>query len=78
MRGKNFKAEQIDDNSVDIAFRAMTGWVWEKDDDGEQAEFNGKVPDFNAANVKAVLTTLPWFRDQITAKISEEKDFFQG
>lgn len=76
-RGKNFKAEQIDENGVDIAFRAMTGWVWEKDDDGDDATFHGKKPEYTPANIKAVLAELPWFKSQIDTKISEEKDFFQ-
>ena len=77
-RGKNFKAEEVENNGLEIATRAMTGWTWEKDEDGDEATFHGKKPEFNPATVKAVLTELPWFKSQIDVKISEEKDFFHG
>lgn len=76
-RGKHFKSEDIEDNGTEIAFRAMTGWVWEKDEDGEDATFHGKVPEFTKPVVKQVFTELPWFKNQIDVAISEEKDFFQ-
>lgn len=87
-RGKHFKADEIDDNRNNIAFGAMTGWEWyeqkeQKDANGkivlpfrEQPKFNGKVPDFNRANVSAVFDQLSWFREQIEEAISETKDFF--
>lgn len=82
-RGKNFKADDLEDNSNELVFKAMTGWQWYKinedgkeDAKGEQATFGGKVPDFNRANVIAVFNKLPWFRNQIDEAISEEKDFF--
>ncbi|WP_128370574.1 hypothetical protein [Mesorhizobium sp. M1A.F.Ca.ET.072.01.1.1] len=82
-RGKNFKADDIEDNANELTFKAMTGWQWYKinadgkeDEKGEQATFNGKVPDFNRASVISVFTKLPWLRNQIDEAISEEKDFF--
>lgn len=82
-RGKNFKADEIEENRSDITFEAMTGWEWYKIDkdgnesaDGEQATFHGKVPAFNRVEVYAVFDELSWFRDQIDEAIGEEKDFF--
>lgn len=82
-RGKNFKADEIEDNRNDITFEAMTGWEWYKIDkdgnetaDGEQATFLGKVPQFTRRDVYAVFDALSWFRDQIDEAIGEEKDFF--
>lgn len=82
-RGKNFKADEIEENRNDITFEAMTGWEWYKIDkdgneaaDGEQANFHGKVPAFARREVYAVFDELSWFRDQIDEAIGEEKDFF--
>lgn len=82
-RGKNFKADEIEDNRNDITFEAMTGWQWYKIDadgneaaDGEQATFHGKVPAFVRKEVYGVFDELSWFRDQIDEAIGEEKDFF--
>ncbi|AHJ10712.1 hypothetical protein P106B_29 [Rhizobium phage vB_RglS_P106B] len=76
-RGKHFKSEEIEDNGIELAFRAMTDWHWGTDEDGEEATFKGKKPEFDKATVKQVLTELPWFKNQIDVAISEEKDFFQ-
>ena len=71
-RGKNFKADDIEENRNELSFRAMTGWEWY---DG--ANFKGdKNPVFNRATVDTVLTELPWFRDQIEEGVSDEKSFF--
>jgi hypothetical protein len=82
-RGKNFKADEIEENRNDVTYSAMTGWQWYKIDkdgneaaDGEQATFHGKVPAFNRKDVYAVFDELSWFRDQIDEAIGEEKDFF--
>ncbi len=70
-RGKNFKADDIEDNRHELAFRAMLSWEW-----GGDANFHGKKPEFNKSNVVAVLKELPWFRDQIEEAVSDEKSFF--
>lgn len=70
-RGKNFKSDELEENRDELAFKAMTSWDWYGD-----ATFNGKKPEFNQANVLAVLQKLVWFRDQIEAEIGDEKSFF--
>ncbi|QWY83150.1 hypothetical protein [Rhizobium phage RHph_X2_24] len=70
-KGKSFKAEEIEENGYELAFRAMTGWQWE----GETT-FNGKKPEFEKAAVVHVFKSLPWFHEQVMDAISDEKRFF--
>lgn len=69
-RGKNFKAEDVEENQNNLIFNALTGWEW------YDADFHGKKPEFNKQSVFAVLTELEWFADQIAEEISDEKAFF--
>lgn len=71
-KGKNFRADDIEENEFDLIFASMTGWEW------YDAEFHGEKPAFNEANVKKVLNELPWFKRQISEAIGDEKAFFQG
>lgn len=84
-RGKNFKAEDVEENQTKLIFGAMTDWEWynptgipgDKDYDPDaQATFKGQVPPFNRATVFAVLNELEWFAEQLSAHISDEKAFF--
>lgn len=70
-KGKSFTAEQVDANTSELAYAAMSGWSWEAD-----ATFHGEKPTFNKANVFKVFDELPWFRDQITEKVGDTKSFF--
>lgn len=72
-RNKTFKADDLEENELELLCASMTGWVW----DGE-ADYHGEKPAFNEKNVKAVLKELPWFRQQITEAIGDEKAFFQS
>lgn len=71
-KGKNFRADDIEENEFDLIFASMTAWEW------YDAEFHGEKPAFNEANVKKVLAELPWFKRQISEAIGDEKAFFQG
>jgi hypothetical protein len=71
-RGKTLKASDIEDNELDLLVACITGWNW-----GEN-KFKDKTPDCNEKNVKEVLTELPWFKQQITEAIDDEKAFFQS
>lgn len=84
-KGKNFKAEEIEDNQNELIFNAMTSWEWynptgNKGDKGYDPEadltFHGQKPEFNRKNVFDVLTELEWVADQISEAISDEKRFF--
>lgn len=75
-KGKLFSSEEIDNNQNTLLFNAMTGWVWGKDENGEEVTFNGAKPAFTQTNVLRVFNELPWFRDQISEKVGETKSFF--
>lgn len=84
-RGKIISAEMQEENTNEIAFALMTGWEWynptgmkgEKGYDSErEPKFEGKVPDFNKANVFAMFEKLPWFRAQIGEAVEETESFF--
>lgn len=76
-RNKDFKAEDVEENSRNLIFNAMTGWNWGLDADGEQNTFRGKVPGFTKPEVFEVFTTLSWFQQQLVEEISDTKSFFQ-
>lgn len=71
-RGKNFKADEVDENRSILAFSAMTGWEWY----GDTVTFKGNKPDFTKPEVLKVFSELSWFRDQVEEAISDEKAFF--
>lgn len=84
-RGKTMKAEDIEANAQKLIFTASRGWEWynptgkEGDpgyDPDAMPDFKGEVPDFNQRNFYAVITTLPWFSQQLHEAVGETKDFF--
>lgn len=77
-RGKTVTAEKLEENENKLMFAAMSGWTWGKDEDGEQASFNGNEhPTFDEPTVYKVFNELPWFREQISKKVGETESFFQ-
>lgn len=73
IKGKNFKADDIEDNMNAIAFSAMLAWEWYGDD----VKFRNAKPDFSQKNVFDVFETLPWFKQQVQEAVIDEKAFFQ-
>lgn len=71
-RGKDIKSEHVDENETRLMVAAITGWDWY----GKDAVFNGKKPDFTAANVREVLTTVEWFKTQIGDELNDTNSFF--
>jgi hypothetical protein len=71
-RGKTFKADDLEENEMELLTTAITGWNWEGD-----VDFHGEKPAFNEKNVKAVLKELTWFKEQIMEAVGDEKAFFQ-
>ena len=71
-KGKSFKADDIEENETDLLIASMTGWDW------YDAEFHGEKLEFNENNVKKVFHELPWFKDQVSEAVSDEKAFFQS
>ena len=72
-KGKSFKADDIEDNEIELLVASITGWEWY----GE-VDFNGEKPAFNENNVKKVLTELEWFKNQVAEAVGDEKAFFQS
>lgn len=86
-RGKQFKSEDIENNTSALLFGASTGWRWynptgnegDKDyDASKMPSFNGEVPQFNPRNFDAVITALPWFKSQLMEAASETESFFDN
>lgn len=73
-KGKSFRADDIESNEIDLLVACITGWDWY----GEDITFNGSKPDFNEANVRNVLNTFAWFKDQVSEAVGDEKAFFQS
>ena len=71
-KGKSFKADDIEENEIDLLIASMTGWDW------YDAEFHGEKLEFNENNIKKVFRELPWFKDQVSEAVSDEKAFFQS
>ena len=71
-RGKAFNASDLKDNELELLLTSIVCWDWGNN------EFHGEVPEFNEKNVKAVLTELPWFKQQIMDAVGDEKSFFQS
>lgn len=69
-RGKNMSYDEIEGNSMELLLKVIIGWDW-----GDNT-FNGKKPDFNEENVKAVLTEFEWLKLQLLAKLEDESSFF--
>lgn len=72
-RGKSFKADDIEANEIDLLVACITGWDWYGD-----ITFNGSKPDFTELNVRNVLNSLSWFKDQVSEAVGDEKAFFQS
>lgn len=71
-RGKSLSGSDIDNNTNEIVFAAMTGWQW-----SDTAEWRGKKnPPFNKETVFDVLNTLAWFRNQLSEEIGATDRFF--
>lgn len=84
-KGKNFKAEEIEENQNELILNAMTSWEWYNPtgkigDKGFDADadltFHGQKPEFTRKNVFDVLNELEWVAEQISEAISDEKRFF--
>ena len=73
-RGKSFKADDIESNEIDLLIACIVGWDWYGDD----VKFGDFKPEFNEMNVRKVLNTLPWFKEQISEAVGDDKAFFQS
>lgn len=71
-RNKTLKAVEIEDNETKLLSATVTGWEWY----GEDVSFEGSKPEFNIKNVKKVLTSISWFRDQLNEHLDNTKGFF--
>lgn len=72
-KGKSFKADDIESNEIDLLVGCIVSWDWYGD-----INFKGSKPEFNEMNVRNVLNTFSWFKEQVSEAIGDEKAFFQG
>lgn len=72
-RRKAITVDEIEKNTTDLLVASMTGWVWKGD-----TTFHGEKPAFNEEKIKEIFKELPWFKDQITEALEDEKSFFQN
>ena len=79
-RGKTFKADEIEENKINLMIAAITDWEWYKPEGATEApSFHGEAdPDFNRKNVAAILTELPWFAEQVGEAAGETESFFDN
>ena len=79
-RNKTFDGAQLEKNGVDLICAAVVGWEWYSttDNPDDRATFNGEVPEFNAANVRRVITESHpvLFAKQISSALFDNPDFF--
>lgn len=71
-KGKSFKASDLEENGLNIAFASMKSWDWY----GDGVMFNGEKPEFNRKNVFEVFKSIPWFKDQIDLEMGDDSSFF--
>jgi hypothetical protein len=72
-RRNKFTAVQLEAFSLDLLVAATEGWEWNGDID-----FRGSKPEFNEANVRAVLKELEWARKQLDEELGDDAAFFQS
>jgi hypothetical protein len=78
-RGKSFSAVEIDENHITMIATASVGWEWYQAEGSDSVTtFKGEVPDFNQANVKAVLKELKFVQNQLTRELDDTDAFFGG
>lgn len=71
-RNKSFTSDEVEANTMRLMVTTILNWEWY----GKDVTFEGTKPDFNAENVKRVLTSLEWFKKQVDEELSETKSFF--
>lgn len=70
-RSTKISQDVIEENGTRILVAAVEGWEWK----GE-ATFRGSKPEFNEANLRAVLK-IEWIRKQIDIELGDEAAFFR-
>lgn len=89
-KGKSIKSDAVEENTRELAFKAMKSWEWynptctgKKEnkafDESNHPTWNGeKNPEFNKKNVFDLFDNLPWFLYFICSEIGDEEAFFPG
>lgn len=75
-RGKSFKAEEVEENQFSLLHKAIRGWKWEDDEDGEPGSFKGEQPEFTRAMLRDLFKAAPWIKTQLTDEFTSSEDFF--
>lgn len=71
-RGKGLKAEDIEENQIELLAHGVTGWEWYGD-----LTFHGEKPEFTIANVKKVLSEKGFILSQIDEEMGDTARFFE-
>lgn len=80
-RGKNFAADDIEQNRLEIQLASIIAWEWYNptpDDKDAMPSWKGEKPVFNRKTVSEVLNDLSWFSDQINEALGETDAFFNN
>lgn len=75
-KGRNWKADEIRDNRIELLVSATLEWEWYTPEGGEPGSFNGEQLEFNMKNARTVYE-LWWVRDQIEEKVGDTEAFFR-
>lgn len=73
-RKMKLSAEQLEANTLETLIAATESWEWY----GEEISFQGEKPEFSEANVRKVLKTVDWIKDQVKDEFNEREAFFEG
>lgn len=74
LRGKFFKADEVENNTVELMAACLVGWEW-----CEGWTFHQEAkPEFNKKNVVSFLKENEWVQPQIDSEVGETKAFFSA
>lgn len=73
LSGRNQKvtAEQLEANATELLVAAVVNWEW---DEGTTME--GEQPECTEQNVRKVLNSQKWIRDQVDQELADDAAFF--
>lgn len=82
-RGVRFSPDEIEENARKLLSACILGWTFddEKIVDGETipaTTIDGKKPDFNPVNVRAVFERFPWISEQCDTAASDRSRFLES
>lgn len=76
-KNTSFTADELRENAISILTACTTGWRWDKDADGEPANWGGVQLDFTPENLRKVLL-VDELRDQVDTEVADNANFFRN